>query len=319
MVCGTIKWFDRKKGFGFVAMGDEEVFVHYTNIVTENGRWLLDDGVEVTFELGSHNGKPTAVSVTVSIPSVGGRRSAPLAFGLGTKDGRRQRAATAKLTGRKGKGKMKGMETQAGLETDAERIEAAVSRLLVGDPYAAVSKVLSLRQSCFQQFTEDDVPDVSSRGPIGENLLQLTLFMPPNGYTGSKAEWTLGDVKEWLFLLPRPGTVQGDLLTVFELYDGRFVYIRALSDYYSGFWQGISVRVYVGLDLESLEEYGMGFKVSRVETAVAGHLIGGKIEVDSKEHRKAWGKMSASLSNVDRWLVCNRDEHSSRRGNCANS
>ena len=95
MVCGTIKWFDRKKGFGFIAMGDEEVFVHYTNIVTENGRWLLDDGVEVTFELGSHNGKPTAVSVTVSIPSVGGGRSAPLAFGLRAKNGRQQHAATA--------------------------------------------------------------------------------------------------------------------------------------------------------------------------------------------------------------------------------
>ena len=124
MVCGTIKWFDRKKGFGFVAMGDEEVFVHYTNIVTENGRWLLDDGVEVTFELGSHNGKPTAVSVTVSIPSVGGGRSAPPAFGLRAKNGRQQHAARAKLTGRKGKGKDEG-NGGGKIEVDSKEIKGA--------------------------------------------------------------------------------------------------------------------------------------------------------------------------------------------------
>lgn len=204
----------------------------------------------------------------------------------------------------------------SGLSADIERLEAAAHPLVVGDPYAAVAKVLGLRQSCFQTFSEHDVPSLPSE-PIGLHLGDLTLFMPPNGYKGSHEEWTLEDVEEWLLLLPRPGTVQGDLLAVFKLHDGRFVYIRALSDYYSGFWQGIAVRVYIALELETLEEYGMGFEISGVQRSVATYLVNGGIAVDSLEHREAWQAMSASLCDIDKWLVCNEDFHSDRRGNRA--
>ena len=52
-VSGKIKWFDRKKGFGFVASPDgSDVFVHHSNIQTEGGRSCMDEGVMIDFELG---------------------------------------------------------------------------------------------------------------------------------------------------------------------------------------------------------------------------------------------------------------------------
>ena len=52
MVTGTVKWFDSKKGFGFI-LGTEEgkdIFVHYTNIEGEGFR-SLKDGESVEFDM----------------------------------------------------------------------------------------------------------------------------------------------------------------------------------------------------------------------------------------------------------------------------
>jgi CspA family cold shock protein len=51
MPIGTVKWFDPKKGYGFI-VGDEgqDVFVHYTSIVG-NGFRALKDGESVDYEL----------------------------------------------------------------------------------------------------------------------------------------------------------------------------------------------------------------------------------------------------------------------------
>ena len=51
MPTGKVKWFDPKKGFGFI-IGDEgkDVFVHYTSIVGE-GFKVLRDGESVDYEL----------------------------------------------------------------------------------------------------------------------------------------------------------------------------------------------------------------------------------------------------------------------------
>jgi CspA family cold shock protein len=48
---GKVKWFDPKKGYGFI-IGDEgqDVFVHYTSIVGEGFR-ALKDGESVDYEL----------------------------------------------------------------------------------------------------------------------------------------------------------------------------------------------------------------------------------------------------------------------------
>ena len=48
---GTVKWFDVKKGFGFIQQEDgSEIFVHYSNI---SGSILkvLEDGESVEFEV----------------------------------------------------------------------------------------------------------------------------------------------------------------------------------------------------------------------------------------------------------------------------
>lgn len=50
MAVGTVKWFDEKKGFGFIIPeeGGDDLFVHHTNIVTEGFR-TLQDGQKVEF------------------------------------------------------------------------------------------------------------------------------------------------------------------------------------------------------------------------------------------------------------------------------
>jgi CspA family cold shock protein len=48
---GKVKWFDPKKGFGFIIGEDgQDVFVHYTSIVGEGFR-ALKDGEVVDYEL----------------------------------------------------------------------------------------------------------------------------------------------------------------------------------------------------------------------------------------------------------------------------
>ncbi|TFG16752.1 MAG: cold shock domain-containing protein [Promethearchaeota archaeon] len=65
---GFVKWFDYKKGFGFITTTDseEDVFVHFSNILME-GFKKLDMGDHVEFELKeSEDGKgPEALNVKV--------------------------------------------------------------------------------------------------------------------------------------------------------------------------------------------------------------------------------------------------------------
>ena len=51
MPLGKVKWFDSRKGYGFI-IGDQQqdVFVHYTSIVGEGFR-ALKDGETVQYEL----------------------------------------------------------------------------------------------------------------------------------------------------------------------------------------------------------------------------------------------------------------------------
>lgn len=50
-VRGQVKWFDPKKGYGFIIGPDgQDVFVHYSHIDQEGFR-LLKDGEEVDYEL----------------------------------------------------------------------------------------------------------------------------------------------------------------------------------------------------------------------------------------------------------------------------
>ena len=51
METGTVKWFNRTKGFGFIARENgEDVFLHYSAIDME-GFKSLDEGDKVEFEI----------------------------------------------------------------------------------------------------------------------------------------------------------------------------------------------------------------------------------------------------------------------------
>jgi len=61
---GTVKWFNAKKGFGFIS--DEEgkdVFVHFSAL-NMDGFKVLDEGDEVDFEVIDGEKGPQAANVT---------------------------------------------------------------------------------------------------------------------------------------------------------------------------------------------------------------------------------------------------------------
>jgi CspA family cold shock protein len=61
---GKVKWFDERKGFGFITPDDggPDLFVHHTNIVGQGFR-SLDEGQEVEFEIGQGRKGPQATNV----------------------------------------------------------------------------------------------------------------------------------------------------------------------------------------------------------------------------------------------------------------
>ncbi len=55
ILLGHVKWFDNRKGFGFVRseQEDEDIFIHYSNIEGDGFKALNDgDAVEFEFEVG---------------------------------------------------------------------------------------------------------------------------------------------------------------------------------------------------------------------------------------------------------------------------
>ena len=63
---GTVKWFDDKKGYGFIAPdeGGKDCFVHYTGVVG-SGHRTLAEGQRVQFQIVSDDRGPKAENVTV--------------------------------------------------------------------------------------------------------------------------------------------------------------------------------------------------------------------------------------------------------------
>lgn len=52
MTKGKVKWFNAKKGYGFIASeSGEDVFVHFSEIQQDSGYKSLDEGQDVEFEI----------------------------------------------------------------------------------------------------------------------------------------------------------------------------------------------------------------------------------------------------------------------------
>ena len=65
MTSGVVKWFNEKKGFGFIEQDDgPDVFVHHTGI-SGSGFKSLREGDRVTFDIQQGPKGPSAVNVTV--------------------------------------------------------------------------------------------------------------------------------------------------------------------------------------------------------------------------------------------------------------
>jgi CspA family cold shock protein len=61
---GTVKWFDDKKGFGFIEQenGGPDCFVHYSSIVSSGFKTLSEDD-EVEFDVEESQRGPKAINV----------------------------------------------------------------------------------------------------------------------------------------------------------------------------------------------------------------------------------------------------------------
>jgi len=60
---GTVKWFNQRKGYGFISTTDgQDIFVHYSNIAGEGFKSLVE-GDEVSFDIVEGEKGPRAENV----------------------------------------------------------------------------------------------------------------------------------------------------------------------------------------------------------------------------------------------------------------
>ncbi len=67
MATGKVKWFDGKKGYGFIVPSDggSDVFVHYTAIKADGDFKTLEEGMSVQYEVSEGKRGLQALNVTV--------------------------------------------------------------------------------------------------------------------------------------------------------------------------------------------------------------------------------------------------------------
>jgi CspA family cold shock protein len=67
MAEGKVKWYDKKKGYGFILSDDgSDVFVHYTDFSSPSLR-SLSDGQDVVFEVTPGEKGARAQNVTLKL------------------------------------------------------------------------------------------------------------------------------------------------------------------------------------------------------------------------------------------------------------
>ena len=61
---GTVKWFDNKKGYGFITPtnGGSDLFVHMSSILMEGFKTLSEEQ-SVTYQVGTSDRGPVATNV----------------------------------------------------------------------------------------------------------------------------------------------------------------------------------------------------------------------------------------------------------------
>ena len=64
---GTVKWYNARKGYGFISPddGSNDVFVHVSDL-EKSGINYLDEGDTITFEISEENGKTKATNLKKS-------------------------------------------------------------------------------------------------------------------------------------------------------------------------------------------------------------------------------------------------------------
>ena len=64
MKTGTVKWFNAKKGYGFISdENGDDIFVHFSAL-NMSGFKVLEDGDKVEFEVKKKKKGPQAANVT---------------------------------------------------------------------------------------------------------------------------------------------------------------------------------------------------------------------------------------------------------------
>ena len=67
MATGTVKWFNTRKGYGFITPdeGEQDIFVHIS-AVQKAGLRTLKEGAKISYELMSEKGKTVAGDLKVT-------------------------------------------------------------------------------------------------------------------------------------------------------------------------------------------------------------------------------------------------------------
>jgi CspA family cold shock protein len=65
MATGKVKWFDLRKGYGFILPedGTDDIFVHFSSIKSDEEFKTLKEGMEVQFEVAEGKKGKQAVNV----------------------------------------------------------------------------------------------------------------------------------------------------------------------------------------------------------------------------------------------------------------